>query len=1469
MAANVGAHVTTGLNKSAAFARQGCRHIVGSKIFERGVLALILANCITLVLYNPMDPRCETTQCKRLKSCEISFSSLAFLECLVRITALGFKGFWSDAWNRLDLAIVTCGIIDFIPGVNSGSIKAFRTTRVLRPLRVVKRFPSLRILVRLLLDIIPMLGSVMVLCIFLFVTFGITSVQLWKGVLRNGCYNNDGGRYQPSTGGFYICSLEADDGMNACPADVQFTGVYASNYTECRRGSPNYQNGALSFDNIWMSFLAIFQVVTLEDWTGVMYALQDGYSFWVWPFFVLLIFFGSWFAINLALVVIATQFKVTKKRETLLIRAHEADAGYSASQPRQLWPEFFLWTCSVVSCGRLSADVYRQRNNGVAIRAQQASDEELEDLQMIKEVFDLLDKDRDGTISLKELRGALHTLDNHLAKTEVKELVKSIDENGDGHIDFDEFCQLMGCSLGGDQRATVARNTPGPPAESDPAQPTACKATFRARVQQVVDHRLFTRVVVFCIAANTLSMAAEHHGQPDELAQSVETTNSVFAFIFFAEVVLRVISVGPLTYFIDGFNVCDGIIVIMGIVEVFVPSGGFNVLRSFRLMRLFKLARYLPTMQKQLLVMLRTLDSVLNFLLLLGLFIFMFAVMGMHLFGGNWEDYSSSQVSQPRQNFDSFLYSILTVFQVLTTEEWNLLLYHTMHASSKYAALYYVILITIGTFILVNLFVAIMVEGFATDPEAIARFRAALERARDVFHTMQNKPEYDTPLEEEHVQRATSELSHQSMHTHKSSQEASVVCIPEERHRPNSAAEKPWCWPLCTSKVSPQCSSANSAISVEVPRDFEKQAPAVSPSLARQHQPCNWVTQRRCKKIMDSRMFNVSLMIVLCVDTIVMCVERPSIAEGSSERVVLNGIDVMCETIFTLEAIVKMFALGVRHHRNSYFKDKWNVYDLSLLVCSWSLLAIRYSGSHSDAATTTMWILQIYRTFRPFRLVQRIPSLKQTLRMLLMSVRPIGNLLLMGSVFYIIFAIWGVQMFKGGFFFCSLETVNTGDPRICQSAQSAAYNTTRWASNQTVSIADSNDSFGNDSNCSVSSYLVENEHDCKVAGGVWNRRQYNFDNVWEALVTLFVVSSRDGWTEIMRNGVDSVGAERHPQKDANLTAIVYFVTFLLIVGYFVISMFVGVIVENFQLSMPSNTISDDGDEEEGGSDSGKLLPPAKPGYIRAKCHYVMHHRRFEAALGILISTNVLIMALEHVDQPSELESVIESTNVIFTAIYCAEVVVKVLGVGTREFLRHPWNRFDTFVAVSSLVGCGFDLLGSDAVINPSVLQAVRVMRVARVVKLLKMATGLASLLTTVWQSMGAVMNLMMLLGILFCAASSLGMKLFGEVECLPADPCFGFSKHANFKNSGLAALTLFRVATGDDWVRKMPAGGCVARRTRTLWCVVECTNPTNAALTMQIASRLGSCAMVLGGSMAWSQPSSILYLLSSSRSLFC
>ena len=125
--------------------------------------------------------------------------------------------------------------------------------------------------------------------------------------------------------------------------------------------------------------------------------------------------------------------------------------------------------------------------------------------------------------------------------------------------------------------------------------------------------------------------------------------------------------------------------------------------------------------------MLRTMDNVAVFFGLLMLFIFIFSILGMNLFGCKFCDPETGNCE--RKNFDSLLWATVTVFQVdvrhsknndddsfnikiLTQEDWNIVLFYGMERTNHWAALYFILLMTFGNYVLFNLLVAILVEGF-------------------------------------------------------------------------------------------------------------------------------------------------------------------------------------------------------------------------------------------------------------------------------------------------------------------------------------------------------------------------------------------------------------------------------------------------------------------------------------------------------------------------------------------------------------------------------------------------------------------------------------------------------------------------------------------------------------------------------------------------------------------------------------
>jgi len=257
-------------------------------------------------------------------------------------------------------------------------------------------------------------------------------------------------------------------------------------------------------------------------------------------------------------------------------------------------------------------------------------------------------------------------------------------------------------------------------------------ATARKMFNQVYDvlfgwcgvlarSEVFTVFVAILIMLNMLLLSLDHAGQSDDFAKTLETINMVFTLLFLAEMIVKLLGLGLVGYIMDTFNIFDAILVAISVTELvasFVGSellgvAGVNVLRTFRLLRvtrIVKLLRVAPGLVRQLAILGSTLQSVGMLVILIVIFSIMFAILGMNLFGGNM---NLEDGLPPRSNFDSFVNSFVTVFQCLTLEDWQLVMFNAMQTQGPASCLYFIALIVLGNFMLFNLFVAIIIQGFA------------------------------------------------------------------------------------------------------------------------------------------------------------------------------------------------------------------------------------------------------------------------------------------------------------------------------------------------------------------------------------------------------------------------------------------------------------------------------------------------------------------------------------------------------------------------------------------------------------------------------------------------------------------------------------------------------------------------------------------------------------------------------------
>ncbi|XP_077360074.1 voltage-dependent T-type calcium channel subunit alpha-1G isoform X14 [Festucalex cinctus] len=1764
--------------KQSTRPRSWCLKMACNPWFERASMLVILLNCVTLGMFHPCeDIDCNSDRCKILQDFDDFIFAFFAIEMVIKMVALGIFGkkcYLGDTWNRLDFFIVIAGMLEYSLNLQNVSFSAVRTVRVLRPLRAINRVPSMRILVTLLLDTLPMLGNVLLLCFFVFFIFGIVGVQLWAGLLRNRCFVEDNFSFPLSVElekyyhtenddeNPFICSQPRENGMRDCSsvpklydeAGLQCNlDMYSYNstdnttcvnwnqyYSNCSAGLVNPFKGAINFDNICYAWIAIFQVITLEGWVDIMYFVMDAHSFYNFIYFILLIIIGSFFMINLCLVVIATQFSETKQRESQLMKEQRvrfmsnASTLASLSEPGSCYDELLKYLVHVVRKGaKQVAHICRflARRAGLNIAASPPPVEP----QQRQSQRRRRKSSRQGSLSVYHMVHPHPHCHYHLGNGSVRAggnirclegqdvdlsshnnigatcggnltlvppphsvITATSDTNLAGYVDSQStlgvlqretlrctpsttnlwqipgqfsftsasmsgamkrnsvpfaapgpknYPTLQARALAESRRGSVATSTltnlnippmsygrrrrsladtHNPSAAAQPScqlsardlstmssavdmvgltmDPESCpycakalaneseggtetpgdsdsegvyefsqdtrrrdrrdsrqprKKPFRLgktagkvvhfwrlvcdTFRKIVDSKYFGRGIMIAILINTLSMGIEYHEQPEELTNALEISNIVFTSLFSLEMLLKVLVYGPFGYIKNPYNIFDGIIVVISVWEIVgQQGGGLSVLRTFRLMRVLKLVRFMPALQRQLVVLMKTMDNVATFCMLLMLFIFIFSILGMHLFGCKFGSERDGDTLPDRKNFDSLLWAIVTVFQILTQEDWNKVLYNGMASTTPVAALYFIALMTFGNYVLFNLLVAILVEGFQTEGDASksgSEIDSCARSMEDVNGSKRDLSASAVPVNG-HVDLKTSLTPPLITHTaatpmpvpklpitgdpiqgYESRRGSSVSMDPTSYDKSPSIARSaspyaPWStgsgrnsrrssWnslgrapslkrqkrqsgerqsllseeggssseegeaggegggglieeddaalartdSMSQSPREPRhrrMESMETRSSMDLPPDALLQVPYLYRSASMhssrppllgtfrptEHSDCNgkgtpslldpahvsleenteeenveedanlgrlvrlfhwlekkqpeWCRQRdtwslylfspesrfrlTCKKIINHKMFDHVVLVIIFLNCITIAMERPRIDPTSAERIFLTLSNYIFTAIFVTEMTIKIVALGWCFGDQAYLRSSWNILDGMLVLISVIDILVSFISNSGTKILGMLRVLRLLRTLRPLRVISRAPGLKLVVETLMSSLKPIGNIVVICCAFFIIFGILGVQLFKGKFFVCQGEDVKN----------------------------------------------ITNRSDCLQASYRWVRHKYNFDNLGQALMSLFVLASKDGWVDIMYDGLDAVGVDQQPVMNYNPWMLLYFISFLLIVAFFVLNMFVGVVVENFHKCRRHQEAEEAKRREEKrlkrmekkrrSKEKELAEAQSKPYYsdyspTRLIIHKLCTSHYLDLFITIVIGLNVITMSMEHYQQPKELDEALKICNYIFTLIFVLESVFKLVAFGFRRFFKDKWNQLDLAIVLLSIMGITLEEIEVNASlpINPTIIRIMRVLRIARVLKLLKMAVGMRALLDTVMQALPQVGNLGLLFMLLFFIFAALGVELFGDLICDELHPCEGLGRYATFKNFGMAFLLLFRVSTGDNW----------------------------------------------------------------------
>ena len=465
-------------------------------------------------------------------------------------------------------------------------------------------------------------------------------------------------------------------------------------------------------------------------------------------------------------------------------------------------------------------------------------------------------------------------------------------------------------------------------------------------------------------------------------------------------------------------------------------------------------------------------------------------------------------------------------------------------------------------------------------------------------------------------------------------------------------------------------------------------------------------------------------------------------------------LDLFFIFFFTLETVVKSLVMGLIFENGSYLRESWNQLDFFIVVTS--IIDLVFVGINFPAIK----ILRLLRTLRPLRFISHNSGMKIIVVALIQSVSHIINVLIVVLVVWLMFAILGVNLFGGKFQYCDVDT-----------------------------------------------YTVRTKEQCELLGANWSTYKTNFDNVIEGMLTLFIVSSLDNWPDVMYRGIDSTAVERGPQKDSQMINSLYFVCFILVGSFFFLNFFVGVIFLNFeQAQKEEREALVLNDKQMKWIDIMKMIIKANPDIettyipknkIRKYLHSVVTSDTFDIVVMISIVLNMVQMAMGYEGATDNYNQGLFFVNMIFTILFTIEAILKYIAFGNKYF-SSSWNKFDFFVVISSIFEIGITYLSSSSIeilrVGPQLARVLRILRVSRLLRLINKYKGLQALIQTITFSLSSLFNVFSLLLLVFFIYAVLGVFIFSNITEGNI-----ISDYKNFKNFHQAMLILFMILTGEDW----------------------------------------------------------------------
>ncbi|XP_031748804.1 sodium channel protein type 2 subunit alpha isoform X4 [Xenopus tropicalis] len=972
--------------------------------------------------------------------------------------------------------------------------------------------------------------------------------------------------------------------------------------------------------------------------------------------------------------------------------------------------------------------------------------------------------------------------------------------------------------------------------------------TVKHIVKLIVMDPFVDLAITICIVLNTLFMAMEHYPMTKEFNDVLSIGNLVFTGIFTAEMVFKLIALDPYYYFQEGWNIFDGIIVSLSLMELGLANvEGLSVLRSFRLLRVFKLAKSWPTLNMLIKIIGNSVGALGNLTLVLAIIVFIFAVVGMQLFGKSYKECVckiAENCELPRWHMNDFFHSFLIVFRVLCGE-WIETMWDCMEvAGQSMCLLVFMLVMVIGNLVVLNLFLALLLSSFssdnltATDDDnemnnlqiAVGRIQRGIDYVKKTireciqkaFVKKQKGLDEIKPLEELHNKRESCLFNHNAVEINK------VL----DYHKGDNGTTSG-----VGSSVEKYIIDENDYMSF-----IHNPSLTVTVPIAVGESDFENLNTEDFSSESDLEESKEKLNMTSSSEGSTVDIRPPGVvAEGEGEPIDIESEEALEPDACFTEGCVKRFPICYVNIEENKGKLWWTfrktcytivehnwfeTFIIFMILLSSGALAfediyieqrktIKTMLEYADKVFTYIFILEMLLKWVAYGFVKYFTNAWCWLDFLIVDVSLVS--LVANALGYSeLGAIKSLRTLRA---LRPLRALSRFEGmRVVVNALIGAIPSIMnvllvclifWLIFSIMGVNLFAGKYYHCVNTTTGEMLldtqVNNRSDCLHLNesARWKNVKVNFDNVGAGYLALLQVATFKGWMDIMYAAVDSRKVEEQPRYEDNLYMYLYFVIFIIFGSFFTLNLFIGVIIDNFNQQKKKFGGQDIFMTEEQkkyynamkklGSKKPQKPIPRPPNKYQGLVFDFVTKQAFDIIIMILICLNMVTMMIETDEQSQDMENNLYWINLVFIILFTGECILKIISL-RHYYFTIGWNIFDFVVVILSIVGMFLADMIEKYFVSPTLFRVIRLARIGRILRLIKGAKGIRTLLFALMMSLPALFNIGLLLFLVMFIYAIFGMSNFAYVKKES-----GIDDMFNFETFGNSMICLFQITTSAGW----------------------------------------------------------------------